>query len=211
MKTHVERIITIILSCLILFGSIPSSLSEQEVWNCPNCGRTGNTGNYCGACANPAPWIYEDTPSENNNENESQISDRDDLGENLIELSSDPKYIDIDQTDFNVTYNADGSVLLEGRAEDRAWIEISRLVLTAGNYIFTGFAGISNVPENFVSIELEYYDENQGKYLWLTQSDWIKNEVEFELTDTTHLRALVRLYPGTEGKHIVHPAIYRSK
>ena len=37
------------------------------------------------------------------------------------------------------------------------------------------------------------------------------DEVDFELDDTTMIRALIGLYAGVEGKYIVRPAIYREE
>lgn len=131
------------------------------------------------------------------------MNDKADGTKNLLILSPDPKYIG--QTDFSVSYNDDGSVLIEGKSEERAWIEIGRFELPAGAY---SFSGLSGVPEKTVALELEYYDTEQGKFYRLTEDVGPINEVEFKLEDKTKLRALVRLYAGVEGKYLARPAIY---
>ena len=124
---------------------------------------------------------------------------------NLLVLSPDPKYIG--ETDFNVSYNSDGSVLIEGRAENRAWIEIGRLTLPPGAYIFSGLTG---VDEKTVAIELEYFDTEQNKFIRLTQDVGFIVEDRFELANTTKLRALIGLYAGAEGEYLARPVIYRE-
>lgn len=131
------------------------------------------------------------------------MNDKADGTRNLLVLSPDPKYIG--QTDFRISYNDDGSVLIEGKSEERAWIEIGRFELPAGAY---SFSGLSGVPEKTVALELEYYDTEQGKFYRLTEDVGPINEVEFKLEDKTKLRALVRLYAGVEGKYLARPAIY---
>ena len=69
---------------------------------------------------------------------------------NLLILSPDPAFIG--ETDFNISYNSDGSVLIEGASEKMAWIEIGRVTLGVGMY---SFSGLSGVPEKTVAIELE--------------------------------------------------------
>ena len=124
---------------------------------------------------------------------------------NLLVLSPNPKYIG--QTDFSVLYNADGSVLISGKADERAWIEIGRVTLPAGNYRFSGLSG---TPEKTIAIELEYYDRDQDNYLRLTQDVCPVYEDSFELTEKTKLRALIGLYAGAEGEFLACPVIFEE-
>lgn len=125
---------------------------------------------------------------------------------NLLILSPDPVYIG--ETDFNISYNADGSVLIEGSSENRAWIEIGRVTLEAGMY---SFSGLSGVPENTVAIELECKDTDQGRYMRLTPDVGNIENAQFVLSEKTKLRALIGIYPGAEGEYAARPVIYREE
>ena len=125
---------------------------------------------------------------------------------NLLILSPDPVYIG--ETDFNISYNSDGSVLIEGASENRAWIEIGRVTLEAGMY---SFSGLSGAPENTVAIELEYKDTDQGRYLRLAPDVGNIENAQFELSEKTKLRALIVIYPGAEGEYAARPVIYREE
>ena len=134
------------------------------------------------------------------------MNDREDGTKNLLVLSPDPKYIG--ETDFSISYNDDGSVMIEGSSENRAWIEIGRVTLTAGSY---SFSGLLDVPENTVAIELEYFDKEQNNYIRLTQDVGPINDVIFELNNTMKLRALIGLYAKAEGEYIIRPVIYKEE
>ena len=133
------------------------------------------------------------------------LNDREDGSRNLLVLSPDPVYIG--KTDFSVSYSSDGIILIEGSAENRAWIEIGRAILEAGIY---SFSGLSDVLEKTIAIELEHYDTNQQKYIRLTPDIGPIEETEFELSAPTRVRALIGLYEGTEGTFTVRPVIYRE-
>lgn len=126
-----------------------------------------------------------------------------DGSKNLLVLSPDSMYIG--QTDFSVSYNIDGSVAIEGCAENRAWIQIAKFTLPAGNYTLSGFSGI---PDKTVGIELEKF--NGERYVRLTPDIGPIDEVSFELDNTTKLRALIGIYAGADGEFIARPAIYRE-
>ena len=64
------------------------------------------------------------------------LNDRDDGSKNLLVLSPDPSYIGM--SDVNITYNSDGSILIEGSSENRAWIILGSLILGKGDYVFSG-------------------------------------------------------------------------
>lgn len=134
------------------------------------------------------------------------MNDRDDGAKNLLILSPYPRYIG--ETDFNVSYNDDGSVTIEGSSDNRAWIEIGKVKLPSGFY---SFSGLSNVPDKTVAIELEYFDEEQEKYVRLTQDVGSIEEVKFELDNPTKLRALIGIYSGAKGKYVITPVIYEEE
>ena len=125
---------------------------------------------------------------------------------NLLILSPDPVYIG--ETDFSISYISDGSVLIEGTSDTRAWIEIGKVALEAGRYSFSGLSGL---PEKRVEIELEYKDIDQGKYLRLTPDMENIENTQFELSEKTKLRALIEIYPGAEGEYAARPVIYREE
>ena len=134
------------------------------------------------------------------------LNDREDGTKNLLILSPDPVYIG--ETDFSVSYNSDGSILIAGTSENRACIEIGRQTLDAGMY---SFSGLSGVAEKTVCIELEYYDAEQGKYVRLTPDVGLFEKTEFELSTPTKVRALIGLYKGAEGEFTARPVIYREE
>lgn len=133
------------------------------------------------------------------------LNDRADGTKNLLVLVPEPVYIG--ETDFIVTYNSDGSVLIEGSAKNRAWIEFGRITLEAGSYSFSGLSGVN---EKTIAIELECYDAEQGKYRRLTPDVGPIEKTEFELAVPTKVRALIGLYEGAEGAYTARPVIYRE-
>lgn len=98
--------------------------------------------------------------------------------------------------------------MIEGSAENRAWIQIGRLTLEAGMY---SFSGLSGVDEKTIAIELESYDSDQGKYIRLTPDVGPVEKTEFELAVPTKVRALIELYKGAEGEFTARPVIYREE
>ena len=133
------------------------------------------------------------------------LNDREDGVKNLLVLNSDPKYIG--HTDFNITYNSDGSILIDGQSDNRAWIEIGRVTLESGTYSFSGLSGVN---EKTVAIELEYYDTGKKNYIRLTPDVGAIEQVLFSIETTTKVRALIGIYSGAEGEYLARPAIYRE-
>lgn len=133
------------------------------------------------------------------------LNDREDGSKNLLILSPDPKYIG--ETDFGVSYQSDGSILIEGASDNRAWIEIGRLTLEAGMY---SFSGLSGVEEKTVALELEYYNQEQGKYKRLTPDVGPVGQALFNIDIITKVRALIGIYPKAEGEYMARPVIYRE-
>lgn len=134
------------------------------------------------------------------------LNDREDGTKNLLILSPDPVYIG--ETDFSVSYNSDGSILIAGSSENRAWIEIGRQTLDAGMY---SFSGLSGVAEKTVCIELEYYNFAKSKFIRLTPDIGPIEKTDFEVSDPTKVRALIGLYEGAEGEYTARPVIYREE
>jgi hypothetical protein len=97
--------------------------------------------------------------------------------------------------------------LIEGSAENRSWIEISRLILKAGSYSFSGFSG---ADEKTIAVELEYFDKERQEYIRLIPNVGAIEKTEFELAVPTKVRVLIGLYEGAEGTYIARPVIYRE-
>lgn len=133
------------------------------------------------------------------------LNDREDGTKNLLILSPDPVYIG--QTDFSVAYQSDGSILIEGSSDNRAWIEIGRVMLESGTYSFSGLSGVS---EKTVAIELEYYDTGKDNFIRLTPDVGPIEQVVFSFETATKVRALISIFPGAEGSYYARPVIYRE-
>lgn len=134
-----------------------------------------------------------------------KLNDREDGTENLLVLSPEPRYFG--ETDFSITYNNDGSIKIEGKAGNRASIQIGSATLDKGKYSFSGFSGIEN---RAINIELHYYDSESDQYLRLTDGIGSLNEAYFTLEDKTWIRVIINLFPGVEGSFLARPAIYRE-
>ena len=133
------------------------------------------------------------------------LNDREDGVKNNLVLSPDPKYIG--KTDFSVAYQSDGCIIIEGQSVNRAWIEIGRVALDPGTYCFTGLSG---AEEKTIAIELEYFDAEKEKYIRLTPDVGAVEQTIFELDAYTKVRALIGIYPGSKGRYLARPAIYRE-
>lgn len=134
------------------------------------------------------------------------LNNRADGAENLLVLSSDPKYLG--ETDFDVYYNSDGSLSIEGSSDNRAWIDIGRVTLSPGKY---SFCGLSGVEENTVYLELHYYDYDQNRFIELTQRIGVFDLDYFTLVKSTDIRVVIGVYPNVSGEYIARPAIYREE
>lgn len=133
------------------------------------------------------------------------LNDREDGTRNRLVLSPDPVYIG--ETNFSLAYQSDGSILIEGSSENRTWIEIGRVTLEPGTY---SFSGLSGVEDKTVAIVLEYYDTGKQNYVRLTPDVGSIEQVLFSLEIHTKVRALIGIYPGTEGEYKARPVIYRE-
>lgn len=134
------------------------------------------------------------------------MNDRSDGLKNLLVLDANPKKIE--ESNFKISYKPDGSMQIKGSTKELAWIEIGRLTLPQGSYCF---GGLSDVPAETVALELEYFNKEQGDFVRLTEDVGPIEKTSFELTEETEVRALVRLYPGSEGKYLARPVIYREE
>ncbi len=108
---------------------------------------------------------------------------------------------------FHVSHNKDGSITMEGKSNNRTWIEIGRIQLPPGRYSFSGFSG---VQKGTIAIELEYYNRDKKDFIRLTQDVGPVPEALFELKEKTKVRALIGIYPEAEGSWNARPAIYKE-
>lgn len=134
------------------------------------------------------------------------LNDREDGTKNLLVLSPDPLYIE--KSDVDVTYNSDGSILIEGFSEKRAWIQIGSMKLKPGRYVLTG---MSNTEENTIALVLDAYDLEEGKERRITQEVGVITESEFVIDEEKAVRALISIYPGNEYSVIARPAVFRTE
>lgn len=132
------------------------------------------------------------------------MNDREDGTKNLLILSPDPRYLG--ETDFTVSYNSDGSVLIEGYSENRAWIELGRVRLQKGRYMFEG---LSDVAEDTIAIVLDHYDEEERRDRRITEEVGSISNSEFIIDKTDVVRLLISIYPGVRGTFVARPVIYR--
>lgn len=134
------------------------------------------------------------------------LNNREDGAINLLVLSSDPVYIG--QTDVNVLYNADGSILIAGESSSRAWIQISRFILPSGVYVLEG---LPRLEKHTVGLELAIYDNKQQKYVMLGHEVGASDSLEFELQQTSKMEVLISIYPDWKGSVLARPVIYQGE
>lgn len=132
------------------------------------------------------------------------LNDKDGM-ENLLVLMPDPRYIG--KTDVSVIYNSDGSVLIEGKAERRAWIQIARFKLLPGHYYLEG---LSSLQEKTIGLELAVFDYGQDKYVMIGYEVGVVDRLDFELQQTSKMEVLISIYPGWDGSVTARPAIFRD-
>ena len=133
------------------------------------------------------------------------MNDRDDGTKNLLVLSPDPIYMG--ETNIDITYNPDGSIFIEGTSENRAWIQIGTLKLTAGKYVLTG---LSNTKKNTIALVLDTYKPEEGKYRRITEEISTTSETVFEIEGEKVVRALISIYPDGPYSVIARPAVFRE-
>ena len=130
------------------------------------------------------------------------MSDREDGRENLLVLDGNDGYVG--STGVYVSYNDDGTVSINGSADQRSWYILGKITLPAGTYRLTGFP---STPKNTFNLELEYLDRDQRKYLHFVSLD-TEQSVEISLLNKTKFRVLIGVFPGAKGKVLCKPAIF---
>lgn len=132
------------------------------------------------------------------------MNDRDGR-KNLLLLSPDLKYIG--QSDVSIIYNSDGTILIEGKTDNRAWIQIARFSLSPGQYYMEGMSGLQ---KKTVGLELAKFDNDEDTYLMVGHEVGALDRLDFELQETSKMEVLISLYPGWEGSVTARPAIFRE-
>ena len=112
----------------------------------------------------------------------------------------------VEETQVRVDYCDDGSVRINGAAENRSWFLLGKVTLPKGTYRFSGF---DETPETAFDLELEALDRASCKFIRLVCVD-SKQDAIFTLEQETRLRVLVGVFPGANGTALCRPAIYRG-
>ena len=134
------------------------------------------------------------------------LNDREDGNRNLLILSPEPSYMG--KSNVIITYNPDGSILIEGSSENRSWIQIGTMKLIPGRYVLTGLSG---TEENTIALVLDAYDPDEGRNRKITQEVGTITESEFVIEEEKVIRALISIYPGNEYYFIARPSVFREK
>ena len=134
------------------------------------------------------------------------IYDREDGIKNLLVLNGKNGYAW--NTDVYVEYLNDGSINISGVADIQSWWPIADITLESGHYFASG---LEDTTDGLLGIELAYYNKNSKKYEVLCPDIGINPTVEFELSETTPIRAYVRVYPGFHSECIATPVIYKEE
>lgn len=133
------------------------------------------------------------------------LYDREDGTKNLLVLNGKNGFAR--NTDVYVEYLNDGSIRIAGESDKRSWWPIADIKLESGKYIATG---LEDTTDGLLGIELAYYNKNSKKYEVLCPDIGKNPTVEFELSETTPIRAYVRVYPGFHAECIATPVIFKE-
>ena len=123
---------------------------------------------------------------------------------NLLILSPDPVYIG--ETDLNISYNSDGSVLIEGTSDTRAWIEIGKVRLPAGNYVFSN---LSRDNIDGIELYLQYFDSAEGKFKRIRKGMASSGEMTLLFEDYQIVRCMLAISPRDNYNISICPVIYQ--
>ena len=134
------------------------------------------------------------------------LHDREDGTKNLLVLNGKNGYAW--DTDVYVEYLNDGSIQIKGTSDKRSWLPIGDIKLEPGKYTATG---LEDTTDGLLGIELAYYNNNSKSYEVLCPDIGKNPTVEFELSETTPIRAYVRVYPGFHAECTATPVIYKEE
>ena len=134
------------------------------------------------------------------------IYDREDGTKNLLVLNGKNGYAW--DTDVYVKHLNDGSINISGVSDIQSWWPIADIALESGHY---SASGLEDTTGGLLGIELAYYNKYSKKYEVLCPDIGINPTVEFELSETTPIRAYVRVYPGFHAECTATPVIYKEE
>lgn len=134
------------------------------------------------------------------------IYDREDGTKNLLVLNGKNGYAW--DTDVYVEYLNDGSLHIKGSSDKQSWWPIADIKLESGHY---SASGLEDTTGGLLGIELAYYNKYSKKYEVLCPDIGMNPTVEFELSETTPIRAYVRVYPGLHAECTATPVIYKEE
>ena len=134
------------------------------------------------------------------------IYDREDGAKNLLVLNGKNGFAW--DTDVYVEYLNDGSIHIKGSSDKQSWWPIADIALESGHY---SASGLENTTGGLLGIELAYYNKYSKKYEVLCPDIGMNPTVEFELSETTPIRAYVRVYPGFHAECTATPVIYKEE
>ena len=134
------------------------------------------------------------------------IYDREDGTKNLLVLNGKNGFAW--NTDVYVKHLDDGSIRIAGQSDKRSWWPIADIKLEPGKYTATG---LEDTTDGLLGIELAYYNKNSKSYEVLCPDIGKNPTVEFELSETTPIRAYVRVYPGFHAECVATPVIYKEE
>ena len=134
------------------------------------------------------------------------IYDREDGTKNLLVLNGKNGFAW--NTDVYVEYLNDGSLHIKGSSDKQSWWPIADIALESGHY---SASGLEDTTDGLLGIELVYYNKNSKKYEVLCPDIGMNPTVEFELSETTPIRAYVRVYPGFHAECTATPVIYKEE
>lgn len=132
--------------------------------------------------------------------------DREDGTKNLLVLNGKNGFAW--NTDVYVEYLNDGSLHIKGSSDKRSWWPIADIALESGHY---SASGLEDTTGGLLGIELAYYNKYSKKYEVLCPDIGMNPTVEFELSETTPIRAYVRVYPGFHAECTATPVIYKEE
>lgn len=132
--------------------------------------------------------------------------DREDGTKNLLVLNGKNGYAW--DTDVYVENLNDGSIQIKGTSDKRLWLPIGDIKLEPGKYTANG---LEDTTDGLLGIELAYYNNNSKSYEVLCPDIGKNPTVEFELSETTPIRAYVRVYPGFHAECTATPVIYKEE
>lgn len=111
-------------------------------------------------------------------------------------------------TDVYVEYLNDGSIRIAGESNKQSWWPIADIKLEPGKYTA---AGLEDTTDGLLGIEIAYYNKSSKSYEVLCPDIGMNPTVEFELSETTPIRAYVRVYPGFHTECVATPVIYKEE